>query len=308
MPKVSVCVPVYNVEKFIRRCLESIMSQSLEDIEIIVVNDCTPDNSMDVVRELAGQDGRIQIIENTKNRGPMVSREEAYSIAKGDYITFCDSDDTMPQNALKDLYEAAVETGADIVAGAMEYVPIEGERRYRPGKLSYGSDNSAMYRSLLTGEIAHNLCSKLYKHNLLQDYEYTTLENATNGEDGMLHYQVVENASKCIVIDNVVYEYWENSASSSHGLLSDQALKGLVFFYDMVAKLPHPELKRLALCYSTRNVNDFALSNGIKRMKAIVREYSIYPYLSHSYRFKYMTAVENLKWYVKALLKGLKLR
>lgn len=308
MPKVSVCVPVYNVEKFIGRCLESIMNQSLTDIEIIVVNDATPDNSMDIVRELAEADSRIQVVENQKNRGLMMARKVAYSIAKGDYITFCDSDDTMPQDALKGLYEAAVETGADIVAGAMEYVPIKGERRLIAPKLSYGSDKIAMYRSLLTGEIGHNLCSKLYKRSLLQDYEYTTLENATNGEDGMLHYQVVENASKCVVIDSVVYEYRENVASSTHRILSDQALKGIVFFYDMVAELPHLELKRLALCYSTWNVNEFALANGIKRMKTIVSKYSVYPYLSRSYRFKYMTVGENLKWYAKVLLKGLKLR
>ena len=306
MPKVSVCVPVYSVEKFIRRCLESIINQSLTDIEIIVVNDATPDNSMATVRELVEVDNRIQVIENQKNRGLMVARKEAYSIAKGDYITFCDSDDTMPQNALKDLYEAAVETGADIVAGAMEYVPIKGERRLIAGKLSYGSDNIAMYRSLLTGEMGHNLCSKLYKRRLLQDYEYTTLENATNGEDGMLHYQVVENATKCVVINNAVYEYWENSASSTHHRLSDQALKGIVFFYDLVAKLPHPELKRLALCFVTQNANTLALCQGYNRMTKIVNSYAEHPYLSCLYRLKYMTIMQNLKWIAKYSLKRVK--
>ncbi len=308
MPKVSVCIPVYNVEKFIRRCLVSVLNQSLTDIEIIVVNDCTPDNSMAIVRELAEKDARIQVVENQKNRGPMMARKVAYSIAKGDYITFCDSDDTMPQNALKDLYEAAVKTDADIVAGVMEYVPINGKRRSYICKLSYGSDSIAMYRSLLTGEIGHNLCSKLYKRNLLKGYEYTTLENATNGEDAMLHYQVVENASKCIAIDRIVYEYRENEVSSTHRPLSDQALKGIVFLYDLITELPHPDLTRLALCYSTRDANNLALSNGIKRMKAIVGEYSNHPYVSCKYRFKYMTAMQNLEWYAKVILKGLKLR
>ena len=282
------------------------MNQSLTDIEIIVVNDCTPDNSMIIVRELAEVDSRIQVIENQKNRGLMMARKVAYSIAKGDYITFCDSDDTMPKDALKDLYEAAVETGADIVAGAMVYVPIKGERRLIAGKLSYGSDNIAMYRSLLTGEIGHNLCSKLYKRSLLQDYEYTTLENATHGEDGMLHYQVVEHASKCVVIDNNVYEYWENSASSMHSRLSDQALKGIVFFYNMVATLPHPELKRLALCNVTTSANILALRQGYNRMTKIVNDYAELPYLSCQYRLKYMTLMQNLKWIAKYTLKRVK--
>lgn len=307
MPKVSVCVPVYNMEKFIRRCLESIMNQSLTDIEIIVVNDCTPDNSMAIVRELAGKDDRILIVENQRNRGPMVAREVAYGIAKGDYITFCDSDDTMPQNALKDLYETAVETGADIVAGAVEYVPLKGERVRLTNKLSFGFDNVAMYRSLLTREMIHNLCSKLYKCKLLQEYEYITLENATNGEDALLNYQVVENISKCAVISKPVYEYYENAESSTHRPLSDRALEKLVFFYDFVADLPHPELNPYTLAFCTTDVNEFALGQGYGRMRRIVRANSEHPYLSFKYRFKYMSLSQNVKWYAKRVLKMLKM-
>ena len=247
MPKVSVCIPVYNVEKFIRRCLESVMNQSLTDIEIIVVNDCTPDNSMAIVHELAGVDDRIQIIENEKNRGPMVARQVAYVAAKGDYITFCDSDDTMPKDALKDLYEAAVDSGADIVAGAMEFVSIKGERKYKGNKLSYGSDSIAMYRSMLTGEMNQNLCSKLYKRELLQGYEYVTLEDATYGEDGNLNYQVVEHIKKCVTIDSAVYEYRQNEESTTNTPRNEKALISIAHLqklrYDLA--LRHPEIKRL---------------------------------------------------------------
>jgi glycosyltransferase involved in cell wall biosynthesis len=247
MPKVSVLIPVYNVEKFIRRCLESVMNQSLTDIEIIVVNDFTPDNSMAIVHELAGVDDRIQIIENEKNRGLMVARQVAYVAAKGDYITFCDSDDTMPKDALKDLYEAAVDSGADIVAGAMEFVSIKGERKYKGNKLSYGSDSIAMYRSMLTGEMNQNLCSKLYKRELLQGYEYVTLEDATCGEDGNLNYQVAEHIKKCVTIDSAVYEYRQNEESTTNTPRNEKALISIAHLqklrYDLA--LRHPEIKKL---------------------------------------------------------------
>ena len=223
------------------------MNQSLTDIEIIVVNDCTPDNSMAIVRELAEADMRIQIIENQKNRGLMMTRKVAYGIAKGDYITFCDSDDTMPQNALKDLYEAAVETGADIVAGAMEYVPVKGERQYKTNKLSYGSDSIGMYRSLLTDEMNQNLCSKLFLKSLLQGFDYQTYENATYGEDGNLNYQVVEHIHKCVTIDSVVYEYRQNEESATHTRKNEKALISLTHLQEIRygIALRHPELKKL---------------------------------------------------------------
>lgn len=224
MPKVSVCVPVYNVERYIGRCIESIKSQSLEDIEIIVVNDCTPDKAMDIVRQYAAKDNRIKIIENEDNHGLMITRRMGYTAASGEYVTFCDSDDTLPQGALETLYNKAVAENADIVSGIIEYIHVAGKRYLWANKLSYGTDKIAVFHSLLADEFGHNLCSRLFRRELLQNYDYETYEKATNGEDGMLFYQVVDNASKIVTIDVVVYEYWQNMQSSSQVKLKENAL------------------------------------------------------------------------------------
>lgn len=227
MSKVSVCIPVYNVEQYIGRCLESILRQSLKDIEIIVVNDCTPDNSMDIVRKYASEDNRIKIIEHSENHGQMVARRTGYMKATGDYITFCDSDDTLTEGALEALYNKAVAENADVVSGVIEYIPVNGKRYCWKNELSYGTDKIAVYRSVLTNEFGHNLCSRLFRREILQSYEYETYERATNGEDGMLFYQVVDHVSKVVAIDKIVYEYWQNLQSSSQVRLKEHALRSI---------------------------------------------------------------------------------
>lgn len=268
MPKVSVCVPVYNVEQYIGRCLESIQNQSLEDIEIIVVNDCTPDKSMDIVKQYAARDNRIKIIENADNQGLMVTRHMGYTAASGEYITFCDSDDTLPKGALEALYKKAVAENADIVSGVIEYIPVNGKRYHWTNKLSYGTDKISVFHSLLTDEFGHNLCSRLFRRELLQNYDYETYERATNGEDGMLFYQVVDNASKIVTIDDVVYEYWQNMQSSSHVKLKENALRSIAQANAMRLKIvgKYPSLRK---CLDERISKSFwyfkLLNNDIQR-------------------------------------------
>lgn len=224
MSKISVCIPVYNVEKIISRCLESILHQSLTDIEVIVVNDCSPDKSMDIVRGYAKTDNRIRIIEHTKNQGLMMARHTGYMVATGDFITFCDSDDTLADGSLECLYNEAIRTNADIVSGVIQYIPVNGKPFCWKNRLSYGNDKKSVFKSMLHDEFGHNLCSRLFRRALLQDYKYETYEHATNGEDGMLFYQIVDNVSKVVTVDNIVYEYWQNIQSSSQVRLKEQAL------------------------------------------------------------------------------------
>ena len=228
MPKVSVCIPVYYVEKYIRRSMESVLSQSLKDIEVLVVNDCTPDASMEIVREYASKDSRIRVIEHEVNLGLMMARRTGYRAATGDYITFCDSDDIMPSDAVETLYNLALETGADIVSGDMEWLYDDGTTKRSVISLPYGSDSESVYRALLSKEYSHTLCSKLFQNSLLQEHEYITLMHATNGEDGMLFYQVLQHAKKVVHQPKVVYSYYQNNQSSTHVRLKEHALYSIV--------------------------------------------------------------------------------
>ena len=104
MPKISIIIPVYNVEKYIRQALSSVVNQTLDDLEIIVVNDCSPDNSMLIVEEFARNDERFVIINQEKNQGQGVARNCALDVARGEYIMFLDPDDWFELDACEKAY------------------------------------------------------------------------------------------------------------------------------------------------------------------------------------------------------------
>lgn len=113
MPKISVIIPIYNVEKYIKECLSSVVNQTLKDIEIICVNDGSKDNSRDIAAEFAQNDNRIKIIDQ-ENSGLSAARNVGIKAASGEYVAFVDSDDRISLNFLEALYNAAKQNGADV--------------------------------------------------------------------------------------------------------------------------------------------------------------------------------------------------
>jgi glycosyltransferase involved in cell wall biosynthesis len=113
-PKVSIVVPVYNVEKYIAECMDSITGQTEKDIEIICVDDCGTDASMKIVGEYAARDSRIKIVRREKNGGRSAVRNSGLRVAAAKYLMFCDSDDWMESDMVEKLYKAIVESHADI--------------------------------------------------------------------------------------------------------------------------------------------------------------------------------------------------
>lgn len=114
MPKVSVVVPVYNVEKYLPECLDSLIAQTLEDIEIICVNDGSTDSSLDIIGDYADRDARIKVI-STENFGYGHAMNTGFNAAKGDYVGILESDDFTAKNMFEELYQTAVANAADIV-------------------------------------------------------------------------------------------------------------------------------------------------------------------------------------------------
>lgn len=112
--KISVIVPAYNIEQYIERCLISIKNQTLDDIEIIVVNDGSIDNTLSKIKKCSSGDNRIKII-NKKNQGSIEARKSGLKEATGKYILFVDGDDWLEKDALNILYKKAEEDLADIV-------------------------------------------------------------------------------------------------------------------------------------------------------------------------------------------------
>lgn len=115
MVKVSVIIPVYNVEDYLKECLDSVLSQTLKDIEVICVDDCSTDDSLKILQEYANKDDRIKIIKNEKNSGQGFSRNEGIKKATGEYIGFVDSDDWIELNTFESTYMHAKKNNLDMV-------------------------------------------------------------------------------------------------------------------------------------------------------------------------------------------------
>lgn len=139
-PKVSIVVPMYGVEKYVKKCIDSLLNQTLHDIEIILVDDGSPDRSGDIADDYAQKDSRIKVI-HQKNSGLGPARNSGMKIATGEYIGFVDSDDWVKREMFSNLYQAAVKNGADIVVsghcdvtnGSITKIkkhPLEGETIY----------------------------------------------------------------------------------------------------------------------------------------------------------------------------------
>ena len=113
-PKVSVIIPVYNVEKYLRECLDSVVNQTLREIEIICVDDGSTDSSLDILKEYASKDNRITVI-GQQNLHAGVARNAGLAVARGEYLSFLDSDDFFELNMLAEMYNTAKKDGSDTV-------------------------------------------------------------------------------------------------------------------------------------------------------------------------------------------------
>lgn len=115
MPKVSIIIPVYNGSKYINRTLNSVLNQTFQDFEVICINDCSSDNSFDILQEFAQKDERIKIINNEKNLGAALSRNVGIDIANGEYIYFLDADDYIAEKYLECMVQKIEQENCDIV-------------------------------------------------------------------------------------------------------------------------------------------------------------------------------------------------
>ena len=200
--KISVIVPVYNVEKYIRQCLESIVNQTYRNLEIIVVNDGTKDNSMQIVKEFLS-DTRIKII-NKENGGLSSARNRGMEEATGDYISFVDSDDWIELNTYEELVKNLNEE--DVII--FNYSRIEDSTGEKIEE--YHIKDSEMIDlekdySYLYAKIAHSCWNKLYKIDYLKKNDFKFLEILY--EDVFWNIQVIYSTTDIKILNKSFYNY-----------------------------------------------------------------------------------------------------
>ena len=231
--KVSVIIPVYNVENYLKQCLESVINQTLKDIEIICIDDASTDGSISVLNRYAVKDKRIQIVSNKKNRGLSAVRNDGVKISKGKYLFFLDSDDYIENNALEVLHDLADKKQTDML-GFRWY--IEREEDYIPDGiekivLMSPTEDVVSGEELFikrVGEGAFNVyaCMYLYSRRFLIDNNLSFDEEIIY-EDQLFFFQVLMEAERVYCIPDRLYHYRIRKDSITNNESNDNLLKRL---------------------------------------------------------------------------------
>lgn len=214
MPLVSIVVPVYNVEKYLPKCIESILTQSFTDFELILVDDGSPDNCGAICDEYARKDDRIHVI-HKENGGVSGARNVALECVTGKYLTFCDSDDKYAPDWLADLLSAMEETAADMVVGGYARVAEDGRELSRKSIFAGVIDCTSLeqkvdycIREVLEYRQGWEIWTRLFRTDIIRNHNIRFCEDCQNFAEDLgftLEYSLY--ADRVTAIDEAGYLY-----------------------------------------------------------------------------------------------------
>lgn len=213
--KISVVIPAYNAKKTIERCLDSIRNQTYKNLEIIVVNDGSKDNTAEIVSEMCKVDDRVKLI-NIKNGGVSHARNTGIDNATGEYITFVDSDDFIDNEMYATLLDVILKNDADISHCSYKNVYPDGSSTAvgGKGKIVVQNQDEAI-NCLLSGTLfVGGLWNKLYKKELFNDVRL--LETIKFNEDVLANFYLFRKSKKIVYTDEPFYNYVADETSATH--------------------------------------------------------------------------------------------
>lgn len=217
--KISIIIPVYNIQNYIARCLDSILGQTLTEFEVICVNDGSIDNSVEVIKRYMDLDSRIKLI-NQKNAGPGAARNNGIRNAKGDYIGFVDGDDFIEKDMFEALYSKAVKYNADVaISNANLFYPSDGKkvlfRDYNKMQMldNMGSFTAWEYPWVLT---LIGMWDRIFKREFVEKIKFYNPEGRFY-EDHLPSYMSSVLAEKMVIVNQANYNYRQQRSDSTIG-------------------------------------------------------------------------------------------
>lgn len=312
MPKISVIVPVYNAEKWIRKCLDSILSQTFSDFELIVVDDGSPDRSGAICDEYASKDKRIKVIHKT-NGGVSSARQCGLDNAKGEYIIHCDPDDWVEKNWLECLYKAAVKENADI--------SICDFWIFYTNSTKIIKTNPSLNAEKLFEQIVYNgwgsLWNKLIKRSLVEKVSAKFPKGVDIGEDMFFCFQTLCGEPKIAYVNSALYCYnKQNDNSITSQGMTDQKSRMFLLLLGYLETLSNRDIcsKRIQKAIKTKEIGIisamllFSPDAFLKEHRTDITQISLCEALSHRptrlyflpvsifYACNFMPAIKVMRW------------
>ena len=280
MPKLSVIVPIYNTEKYLRECIDSILMQTFTDFELILVNDGSTDGSGAICDEYAAKDQRVRVI-HQENGGATVARRSGVRIAQGEYVTFVDSDDWID----KDMYRTMLaREPADILICNMYKYINAGLHEIRcfinPGSYDTQALIAEFYPTMLFDydqcqpALPPSLCNKLIRTNIVRNVIDNISESITYGEDALCSYACILDAERIYLTDQRLYYYRMNpeSVSNVYNKQMFATLKALGKEMKRLFKERNPNLQSQMYGYLARNALDVIRNELLYHADASLKE------------------------------------
>lgn len=221
--KVSIIIPVYNVEKYLKRCLESACNQTLQEIEIICIDDFSTDSSAEILQKYSKNYQNLKIINLEKNRGVSFARNVGLASAQGEYLIFIDGDDEIDLNFCQKLYEKAKEENSDVVKGRMIEVTYDGKEHVIK---QIGKDDKFFFLS--------HWSSAIYKRALIAENNISFSLDHLVGEDDLFLNTALIKAKDLKFVDDVYYRYHRREDSGHAKILSEEKIKSSLSVCDKI--------------------------------------------------------------------------
>lgn len=220
-PKVSVIVPVYNAERYLERCLDSLCRQTLSDIELICIDDCSTDDSHQVLWSYAKRFSTFRIVRHEKNKGESAARNTGLEMARGEYVGFVDNDDAVDVDYFEKLYSKAVSCDADVVKGNVTEIGLEGE------------SSTSRYNDLIrmTGSrfaFAWHWWTAIYKRSIINSAHIRFLEGFPLGGDVLFLNEFLLASSSLVLVDDAMYYYHRREDSGDSPILSEEKVRSVL--------------------------------------------------------------------------------
>ncbi len=226
MIKVSVLVPVYGVEKFMERCVRSLMEQTYDNIEYIFVDDCSPDKSVQILESVLAQYNRlsVKILHNKENIGIAGTRMTALEASTGDYVLYADSDDYLEKTAVSALVEEAIRANADVVAMDSYFEWNNSKKIYRG---AWDADSFTYSKYLLSGKTLPSLWAHLIKRSLFFDNDIFFVAGQNVGEDYSVLPRLCYHANRISRLRTPLYHYMQTNVNSYTKNVSDKKIEDI---------------------------------------------------------------------------------
>lgn len=242
---ISIIVPVYNVEKYFEKCIDSLVGQTYKDLDIILIDDGSTDKSPQICDRYALSDNRVRVLHQT-NKGLSKARNVGLSMANGDYITFIDSDDYIELDTMETVMEAIERFGSDLVFFREKSVDETGKTTLIKGPEPTGlilEKDRDFAENRIMGELINGVCDKVYRADIIKDLTFET--GRIYGEDFMFNLMALSKVEKVAYIDQIKYSYVSNSGSITHKSFSPNSFDQ-IYFKDRVCEYVKKEFPKYA--------------------------------------------------------------